>query len=278
MVLVLEMLESGFKTRKEIETKLGLPVIGTVPDLASLPGTHISKGDSMGPANYLVANEGSLFGEAFRSIRTALRLGHASQHARSVAICSALPDEGKTTISICLARSAALAGLKVVLVDCDVRRRVSSRSMAGEVKIGLVELLKGTVALDDVLVRDSASGAWILPHSSEGDTGYDLLTTPTMEALVATLAERLDLVVLDTAPVLPLAEARAVASMADAVLLVTRWRKTPVNAAELALSLLGRAGAKVTGVVMSVVNIKQQTHGAYGDEMMYYKKFKNYYS
>jgi succinoglycan biosynthesis transport protein ExoP len=278
LVLVLELLESGLKSRQELEAQLGIPVLGSVPDLGTVPGAHIRARDPMGPADYLVENEGSVFGEAFRSIRTALRIGHSDQRVRSLAVTSALPDEGKTTTSICLARSAALAGHRVVLVDCDVRRRASSRSMANEVQYGLIDVLKGTASLEQALVQDTASGAFVLAQSSQAPADYDLIASRAMQNLIDELASQFDLVVLDTAPVLPLAEARAIAGMADGVLLVARWRKTPAQAASLALDLLGRAGAHVQGAAMTMVDLKAQARGKRNDEMAYYKQFKAYYT
>ncbi len=278
LVLVLELLESGLKSRREFEAQLGIPVLGSVPDLGTVPGAKVRARDPMGPADYLVENEGSVFGEAFRSIRTALRLGHPDQRVRSLAVTSALPNEGKTTTSICLARSAALAGHKVVLVDCDVRRRASSRSMANEVQSGLIDVLKGTASLEQALVQDTASGAFILAQSSQAPADYDLIASRAMQTLIDELAEQFDLVVLDTAPVLPLAEARAISGMADGVLMVARWRKTPAQAASLALDLLGRAGAHVQGAAMTMVDLKAQSRGERNDEMAYYKQFKAYYT
>jgi len=278
LVLVLELLESGLKSRQELEAQLGIPVLGSVPDLATVPGAHVRARDPMGPADYLVENEGSVFGEAFRSIRTALRIGHSDQRVRSLAVTSALPNEGKTTTSICLARSAALAGHKVVLVDCDVRRRASSRSMANEVQSGLIDVLKGSASLEQALVQDTTSGAFILAQSAQAPADYDLITSRAMQTLIDDLSGQFDLVVLDTAPVLPLAEARAIAGMADGVLMVARWRKTPAQAASLALDLLGRAGAHVQGAALTMVDLKAQARGERNDEMAYYKQFKAYYT
>lgn len=149
--------------------------------------------------------------------------------------------------------------------------------MAAGAQVGLTDVLRGEATLEQALVADATSGAWILPQGS-GKTGYDLITTEAMETLIATLSGQYDLVVLDTAPVLPLAEARAVAAMAEGVLLVTRWRKTPVHAGRLATDLLGRAGAHIAGVALTRVNLKQQAKSGYGDEMIYYNKFKAYYT
>lgn len=275
VALLLELLERGFQSRQQVERTLGVPVLASVPDLQTVPNVRAPRGP-MGPPDYLVQNQASVLGESFRSIRTALRLGHGEQALRSLAVCSALPSEGKTTVAICLARSAALAGTSTVLVDCDIRQRASSRSLADQAPAGLIEVLKGEAPLERALIRDEASGALILPQTGVA-ADYDRITSPAMRRLIAELEKRFDLVVLDTAPVLPLAEARAVAGMADGVLLVTRWRKTPVHATELAAEMLARAGAHVRGAALSLVNLKQQARAGHGDEMMYYKKFSNYY-
>ncbi|KQM74178.1 hypothetical protein ASE72_06495 [Sphingomonas sp. Leaf20] len=278
VVLLLELLESGFQNRRQVEARLHVPVIGTVPDLATIPGARISKRDPMAPANFLVENQGSLFSESFRSIRSALKIGRPDQVVRSLAVSSALPGEGKTTISICLARSAALAGAKVVVIDCDVRRRTFSRSVTNDTAVGLIEVLDGTAQLDKALLHDTASGAYILPQSNTKSMNYELVASQAMFSLIQSLSERFDLVLLDTPPVLPLAEARAIAAMADGVLFVTRWRKTPANASELAVDMLAREGAKIYGVALSQVNLKQQSRAGFGDEMSYYHRFKGYYA
>jgi capsular exopolysaccharide synthesis family protein len=278
LVAVLEMAENGLRSRGEVEERLGVPVIGTVPDLASVPGGKAVRGDPMGPADFLIAKETSVFSEAFRSIRTALRIGQSGQIVRSLAITSALPNEGKTTTAICLARSVALAGGRVVLVDCDARQRASSRQMAGQALVGLGDVLADGMTLDRALLRDEASGAFILAQTGQRAHESDLLTSEAMAKLIGELEERFDLVILDTAPVLALAEARAIAGMADGVLLVTRWRRTPANATALAVDLLGRAGADVKGAALTMVDLRVQARSGLGDEMMYYDKFKKYYA
>ena len=278
VVLLLELLEAGFQNRQQVETMLRMPVLATVPDLASVPGVRLARGDPMAPANHLVEKRGSLFSEAFRSIRTSLRLDRSDRVARILAVASALPGEGKTTVSICLARSVALTGTRVVVVDCDVRRRTFSRSMTSDATVGLSEVLAGSATLDQALVRDEASGAWILPQSRGGAIDYELMASHMMGELVHKLADRFDLVILDTAPVLALAEARTIAGIADGVLFTTRWRHTPVRAAQLAIDLLERNGAKIYGSVLTLVNVKHQSRAGYGDEITYYKRFKGYYA
>lgn len=254
VAFILERFAKGFRTREDLERKLGIRVIGMVPNLAKVRGADLPDDDPMGPPDYLYNHDRSSFSAAFRSIHAGLRLGGSAHSPRSIAVCSALPEEGKTTVAICLARSAALAGLRVVLVDCDVRHPAASRALSPYVETGLAEVVEGGVDVRRALMRDTPSGAWFLAHSTDGAATNDMVNSEAMAALVAKLAREFDLVVLDTAPALALAEARAVAAMADGVLLVARWRKTPVDATRVAHELLLRAGARVTVGALTMVD------------------------
>lgn len=249
-----DLIARGFRSRAHAERKLGIPVIGMVPDLNKLPTEGNAKTARVDPADYLFFDSRSPFTAAFRSIHTGLRLGTAAYSPRSIAVSSALPDEGKTTVSICLARSAALAGLRVLLIDCDVRHPAATRAVAAHVSTGLIEVLRGEAQLKDAVLRDTPSGAWILGHTSGGGEGADdLIGSAAMEELLGTLAPDFDLIVLDTPPALALDEARSVAAMADCVLLVARWHKTPVEATRLALEQLTGAGANVIAAALTLV-------------------------
>jgi len=271
VTLVLEFLEKGYRSRSEMESGLGLRTLGSIPDLRTLKEQPLTSTVPLHAADYLVENEESLFTEAFRSIRTTLRLGNAGKFPRSVAITSSIAEEGKTTTAICLARSAALSGLKAVLVDCDIRRRASSRSLVGMTEVGLVDILKGDATLEQVMVQDSTSGAYVLPQRDAKGTDYDLISSDAMSALVKRLQSDFDLVILDTAPILPVAESRAVCALAEATLLVVRWRKTPAVAAEMALRDLKAASANVIGGVLTMVDVR--VRAKLGDEVYYYERY-----
>lgn len=276
-ILVLSMLERGVTASDEVEDKLGVLGIGSVPDIRTIPGIGVVRRDGVIPADFMVDNPGGVFAESFRSIRAALQRGPGGAAVKVVAVTSALPGEGKTTIAICLARSAALAGQRAILVDCDLRQRASSRQAAGTVEHGLVEVLTGAVTLDQAIIQDSATGMYMLPQKLDGGDHFDLMSSPMMERFIAALRQEFDLIILDSAPVIPVAEARLVAAMADRVLFVMRWRKTPVRAAERALVQLDRVGATVVGAVLSLVNLKEQARLHQGDGA-YYNQTKAYYT
>ena len=273
VALILESTESGFRTRTSLERGLGIPVLAAVPDAATVKDAPLRRGSPLGLADHMQAHDGSVFSEAFRSVRTALKIGQDGQLARSIAITSALPDEGKTTTAICLARSVAMAGLRVVLVDCDLRRRASSRTLADNLDAGLIEVLKGEATLEGALIRDSASGAHLLPQKATSSPDYDALASKAMEALVQRLEAVYDLVILDTAPLLPVAESRAISAMADGALLAVRWRATPAKATELALEELNRAGARVLGAMLTKVDLRANATAGMGYEAHYYRSY-----
>ena len=98
-----------------------------------------------------------------------------------------------------------------------------------------------------------------------------------MDDLLAELRKRFDLVIVDTPPVLALAEARLLSVKVDAVVFIVRWRKTPSRAAEIGLATLKSSGANVLGVALSQVNLDSQRSFGYGDSSYYYDRYRSYY-
>ncbi len=272
VALVLEFLEQGFRSRKELEDTLYLPALGAIPDLKSVKEARGSRGSPIEISDYILENEGSLVAEAYRSVRAALRIGREGQMGRSIAVTSSLPGEGKTTAALCLARSVARSGLKVVIIDCDVRRRSASRNLADKVDLGAIDVIQKTTTLDRALMLDQASGAYMLLQRAVAPQDYDLISSREMKLIIDTLTQKFDLVVLDTAPVLPVADARAIAAMADTTVLVVHWRKTATQVVGRTLRELDQAGAKVAGTVLSQVDIRKTA--MVGNDVHYYRPYE----
>lgn len=272
-VAVLEMMEGGIKTSEDIEQELGIPSIGLIPDLSTIPGVKVSRRDPIAPSQYLIGHPSSVFAESFRGVRTNLK----RSGAKVIAITSALPSEGKTTLSICLARSAAIAGQRVLLIDSDLRQRATTRRLTGEVQFGFAEVLTGACTLAQAVIHDEASGAFLLPQAGVV-SNFDLLESDAMRRLIATVRDEYDLVLLDCAPVLPVAEARQAAAMADRVVLAVRWGDTPRKAIGHALRMLDQVGAVTAGVVLTRADLRAMAKSGYGDPSFYYNKYKTYYA
>lgn len=271
-VILAEMLDSGLTTAEDVERRLNTAYLGSIPLLSS-----VAEGPADTPVDYVVAKPLSSFSESFRSLQAAILHARLGEPVKVVAITSALPGEGKTTTSVCLARSAALQGRKVIIIDCDLRRRTVNRLLQEDPQFGLLEVLSGEATLQQAVSIDAATGAHVLPVAVSKFTPKDVFGSVAMDKLLADLRTRYDLVILDTAPVLPVADTRVLAQKADLLVMLARWRKTPEPAIEAAFRLLDTTGVSVGGVVLTQVDMKQQAKYGYGDPGYYYAEYKKYY-
>ena len=271
-VVLAEMFDAGLATAEDVEQRLEVSYLGAIPLLSS-----VAEGRAGSPIDYVVDKPLSSFAEAFRNLRASVIYSRLGESVNVVAVTSALPGEGKTTTSVCLARSAALQGHRVIVVDCDLRRRSVNRLMGKDPSAGLIEVLAGEASLDQVIATDPATGMRLLPLANTSVTAKDVFGSPAMDRLLEELRRTYDLVVLDTAPVLPVADTRVLAPKADAVVFLARWRKTPQHAIEAAFRQLLGTGAHLGGVALTQVDMKQQSKYGYGDPGYYYAEYKKYY-
>jgi capsular exopolysaccharide synthesis family protein len=271
-VAMAEFLDRGIKSRHDVEKRLGARYLGTIPDLRStLGGLRLTET----PEKYILSHPMSAFAESLRNLRAAMTL-RGRRAPKVLVVASALPQEGKTTTAVCLARTLALSGARTVFVDCDIRRHAASDTLLAGRQGGLLELLRVKQSLDQVLLDDLDSDLKILCTHEMAPDATDLLTPDVIGSVFDELRARFDFVVVDTPPVLAVADAQAVASKADAVVLLARWRRTSMGAADAALDLLIGANANMVGVVLTQVDVKK-FGSSQQDYYAYHKLFKGYY-
>jgi capsular exopolysaccharide synthesis family protein len=269
-----EMWDSSLRSRQDVERELGLPLAGALPEFCSVRGR---KSRHAKPTDYIVSHPLSSFAESYRNVRAFMLLASPDREAKTVAVTSSVPREGKSLTSLCLARTLAMAGSRVILVDCDMRQRGVTK-LIGDTDIGLAEVIEGRSTLSEAMVPDAKSSAWILPSTSAtSPEHHDIFGRPTVDEIFKELRDSFDYVILDTPPVLGVADARVVSARADQVLYVVRWSKTPRRAAQSGLDILQESGANVAGVLLSRVNVKKQAAYGYGDSSDYFQYFRNYY-
>ena len=273
-IFIAEYLRRGLQTRRDVEKQVGLRYAGAIPSLTSASNKlRIDEG----PQDYVLSNPRSLFTEAFRSIRTFLSLS-PGKRARVIAITSALPREGKTTTAVCLARSTAAEGVKTILVDADLRRRGASELFDYESENDAFDYIMGTASLAQAVKIDEPSGLMVLGTNVRDNPPNVAITEERVEAMLEELREAYDVVIVDTAPVLGVAESRIWTTAADRILLLAQWKKTSVRAVDAASGMLIEAGGKVTGLALTQVNIRKYASTGDGDVYGYTKKFRGYYS
>ena len=161
----------------------------------------------------------------------------------------------------------------MLLIDCDLRRHAASNVFAPNPRAGLYEVLRDEARLGDAIVKDTATGMDVLPATASADPAVDVITTRAMRTLLRRVSDSYDLVLLEMPPILPVAESRVLCAMADATVLVVRWRKTPVEVARKAIEMLTRAKANLAGTVLSRVSLTWTAVGSLGDDVYYYQSY-----
>ena len=271
--IIAEVSDRSFATGLDIEKRLHTPYLGSIPLLSS-----VARGVRRTPTDYVAANPFSVFAEGFRNLKVSILQSQGVSGPAIVAVTSPLTAEGKTTTSVCLGETSALQGARTIVVDCDLRRRTLQRFLGTPPQVGLVEVVRGEAKLDEVIVVDEKTGLHFLPLAESKMTADDVFGVEGMDVLLAELRRRYDFVILDTAPLLALADARILAVKADAVVLLCRWRKTPQDAVRSALRLLQTADAPIAGVALTRVDVRKQPAHGYGDSTYYYREAQEYYA
>lgn len=275
-IVLAEILMAGLFTEDEVERRLGLPYLGAVPSL----GTTVDDAKTLKgltPPDYLLAKPLSSFAESLRKLRASILFSKVGEPVKVIAVTSSLPGEGKTTTTFSLARTLATSGAKVIVVDCDLRQSAISQFLKEPAPVGLLEVLNGVSTLDQALINDE-SGCQILPLAKSSYTPRDVLGSSAMHRLLQELRNRYEIVLLDTAPLLAIADTRILAPHADAVVMLVRWKKTPVKAVQSALALLQGTRAFIAGVALTQMDLKAQSRYGYGDSYYYYANYRKYYA
>lgn len=270
-----EAFERSLRNGEDVQSRLGAAYLGSIPFLRR--ADRRVDGDLVTPESYVLRRPVSAFGEALRSLRASLVHAGRERGAKTVAVTSAVPEEGKTTTAVGLARIAALAGSRVCLVDCDLRRRSATHAVGLQCEVGLTEVLGGGVSLDEALSQDPDSSVMVLPLAQAEFTPRDLLGGESMRTLLATLKERFDLVILDTAPVLPLSDTRVLSPFVDTVLVVARWGRTPVATVAEAMEHLRAHGARIAGVALEGADSGLFSRLIYDPGDQHQELYKTYY-
>ena len=271
--VIAEILDQSVKNADELEAKVGYPAIASIPTISKRMMRQMPAADRH-PSGYLVGRPMSAFTEALRVLRTVIVYSKLDFSVKVVAITSALPDEGKTTISVCLARVAAMSGQRVCVVDCDLRKQSINDVIDIESDVGILQVLAGEAPWRAAIVRDPNSDAHILPVATSGFTPRDVFGSEAMERLVSELRAHYDLVILDCAPILAVAETRVLVKHADSVVIVARAGRSHVGAVRTAVQQTESAGGKVLGVALNCVLPHWQS---YADSLYFYQA-KSYYS
>ena len=263
LAILLEIMRPGFMAQRQVQEVLDLPV------LASIPRMRAWEQKSDGPVSYLLEdlnqNPFSRYTEAIRSLRfgldTASSVGAAPP--RVVQVTSTMPGEGKTTLAISLARSAAAAGEVVLLIDADLRLASASRIFNKRSALGLVDVLTAAADIQDSIQFDEQSGFYVLPAGARAQNPPALLDSDRMQRLIESARNSFDRIIIDSPPVAVAVDAAVLSRMADSIIFAVKWSDTAREAVMQAISQL-RCADRVAGVVLTMVDERKlPKHGRY---------------
>jgi capsular exopolysaccharide synthesis family protein len=202
----------------------------------------------------------SFVAEQFRSLRGRIDAMSAKQPLRTIVVTSPNPGDGKTTAAINLATVTALSlGRRVLLVDCDLRKPKVHLSLGLRPEAGLAEVLTGTKSLDEAVLKVEGMNLEVLAVRGRPPNPSELLSSANMVELVAELAKRYDRVILDTPAALGMPDAKAVAELADAIVLVVRADVTARRDVEAAVELMDRR--RLLGLLLNGAHMSQGRYG-----------------
>ena len=251
----LTYLDDTVKTPEDVAQRLQVPFLGMVPKVAA--GRALLSGDVP-----------HTFGEAFRSLRTALAFSNGATSGRVIVVTSSQPLEGKTTTATNLAIALALGGEKVLLVDADLRRPNLHKTLGIDNPIGLSHLLTGQASPRDAVRMTSTPSLWVMTAGQVPPNPSELLASDRMKKLLDPAHGWFDWVIVDTPPVLAVTDAVILAPLAAGVAFVIRSEMTPRRHVRRALETLMTGQPKLHGIVLNGVDLERNKY--------YYSRYYGY--
>jgi len=274
VIFIIEMLHSGFRTPEEIEHYLGLSTIALLPTMTK----------KISPPDYVLDKPHSSFCESLGALRVSMMLSDPDKDVKTIMITSSLPAEGKSTLALCLGRSAAVSGQKVVVVDADFRRPTVEKKLNIDTKsLGLTDFIMAQDGrpVTEFMTKDVRSELHLM---TKGQTPYinpvDIFSSHKMEFMLGELKKEFDLIIIDTPPIMVVTDARALASLVDKSIYVVAWDKTPRQVVRTGIEQLLKASPNLAGIVFQQVDFKLFGSYSFGKSGYYYDygKYGQYYS
>ena len=284
----LEYMDATINTSQGVWAAVSLSTLGVVPHLKSVPKyltpvslparektRLIDAGD--GANDEFVSNElvvardrWSVIAESYRTIRTALLLSQAEKPPKTVLITSPSPGDGKTVTVLNLGIALAQTGMKVLIIDGDLRRGRCHKILNIVNHRGLANVISGQQRLAECVSKTAIPGVDLLPRGTLPPNPTDLLMSEKMRRVVDIAAADYDHILIDSPPVIAVSDAAVLSSVADGVLLVIDGQKTTTPLARDAVHRLDAVGARMLGVILNGIDLR---HPEYQDYQTYYSAY-----
>jgi len=281
LAFLLEGLDNTVRTTEEAQLISGFAPLGMIP----LGSRNAREGASAKRLVIATSKEAvelvtqvrpqSQMAESYRALRTSLLLSNLGAPPKVIMITSALPQEGKTTTSINCAVVLAQKGIRVLLVDADLRRPSIHKTLGMGPRSGLSNVLTGSASLQQAISRSPIlPNLDILPAGTPPPNPAELLASSNMRDVLEELRGQYDHIVVDTPPSLSVTDAVVLSPRADAIVLVIRSGQTTKQALRRSRDILMQVNAKVSGVLLNAVDLSSPDYYYYYE---YQGKYSRYY-
>ncbi len=265
---VREHLDKTFKNGEDVERILKIPTIGSLPIIIDENTPDVR------PEHYSHHNPKSLFAEAVNNIRTGVLFANIDNPPQTILVTSAVPGEGKTTLSVNLASSLSRLG-RTLLIDADLRKPGIAEifNVANKGETGLVGLVYGQKNLKEsvLLFKKDAQNLYVLTSGMLPPNPLEFLSSQRFHNTLEKLKKRFKYIIVDTCPVLPYSDSITVAHMADEVIMVVRADHTSHDVSKDALKRLLSSNVTPLGIVLSQVDPHDED--GYGSYSYYYNQY-----
>ncbi len=281
LAFVLENMDNTVRTPEQAQALSALPSLGMIP-----LGSKSSGYGATGKRLALTASREvvetvaqirpqSQMAESYRALRTSLLLSNLGAPPKVIMVTSARPQEGKTTTSINTAIVLAQKGVRVLLVDADLRRPSIHKALGMGPRSGLSNVLTGSATVQQTITTSPVlPNLFIMPAGTPPPNPAELLASSNMRDLIAELRELYDHIVIDTPPTLSVTDAVVLSPRADATILVIRSGHTTKQALRRARDILMQVNAHVAGVLLNAVDLTSPDYYYYYE---YQGKYSQYY-
>jgi capsular exopolysaccharide synthesis family protein len=286
LAFLLEQMDSTFRSVEEAERYVSLPSLGVVPDFGRVNGRqagYVSQlvqsaklelpfGAPDAPKNELVLahHPQSVVTEAYRTLRSALLLSQAGDPPRTILMTSATRAEGKTTTLINTAIVFAQMGVRVLVIDGDLRRPRCHRLLKLENTAGLAEILAGQIGPKQAIHPTATENLFFISSGATPPNPAELLGSKRMHEILNELRDEYEFILIDSSPVMAVSDAVLLSTMVEGVVLVVNG-KTPKQLVRTTRSKLNTRHTKVLGLLLNQVDMRD---GGYAN---YYNQYYDYY-
>lgn len=264
---IVATIDDKIKTSFDVETLVGLPLIGIIP--------RVERMEQADKAQIVSNGADRMVTEAFLSLYSTLRIADESRNSKLILVTSTLPGEGKSFVASNLALTFASQGHRTIIVDCDLRKPNIEQSFRLRVNKGVVNYCANIAALEEIVVKNVHPNLDVITVGNRAKNPIQMLNSREFEVLVGELRKRYDRVIFDTPPLGAVSDALNILPLMDGAIYAIRFGSAKRRAVQRCVQRLRAASIPIFGAVMN--DMKSSLSSAYYSMDTSSKAFKEYY-